>query len=82
MPIAAILKISFYHFFVNVTKYDCAKFHDKNLFLSGFRQGVTMCPSTPPPLWGMIRQKYPKADWVNRTLQVAACVFVKINGIL
>ena len=30
----------------------------------------------------MIRQKYPKADWVNRTLQVAACVFVKINGIL
>ena len=49
MPIAAILKISFYDFFVNVTKYDCAKFHDKNLFLSGFRQGVTMCPSTPPP---------------------------------
>ena len=36
--IAAILKKIFYHFFCNITKYDCAKFHVKIVFLSGFTQ--------------------------------------------
>ena len=63
IPIAAILKKIFYHFFCNIKKYDCAKVHVKSIFLSGFTQGETLC--APPR--GMIRQKYLGADRVNHT---------------
>ena len=42
----------FYHFCCNITKYDCAKFHVKSIFLSGFTQGeyyVLQFPSSLPP---------------------------------
>ena len=42
IAIAAILNFIFYHFFCNITKYDCAKFHVKSIFLSGFM---------PPGAW-------------------------------
>ena len=45
-----------------MTKYDCAKFHVKSRFLSGFRQkgeGGSWALCAPPR--GMIRQKYPGA---------------------
>ena len=37
-PYSCNLKIFFYHFFCSITKYDCAKFHVKSMFLSGFTQ--------------------------------------------
>ena len=64
IAIAAILKFFFYQFFCNITKYDCAKFHVKSIFLSGFMQGDTLCAPTHP--WGMIRQKYPGANTVKQ----------------
>ena len=39
IPIAAILNFFFYQFFCDITKYDCAKFHVKSIFVSGFMQG-------------------------------------------
>ena len=59
-PIAAVLKLIFYHFFCNITKYDCAKFHAKSIFLSGFRQRAALCPPR-----GMTRKKYPGSDRVK-----------------
>ena len=41
-----------YHFFGNITKYGCAKFHVKSIFLSGFTQGGVGGG-------GVIRQRYP-----------------------
>ena len=50
----------FYHFFVclfvcNITEYDCAKFHVKSIFLSGFTQGeyyvLQLPPSLHPKAW-------------------------------
>ena len=61
IAIAAVLKFFFYQFFCNITKYDCAKFHVKNVFLSRFMQGEALC-ATP---WGMMRQKYPGTDKVK-----------------
>ena len=65
IAIAAILKFFFYQFFCNITMYNCAKFHVKSIFLSGFMQGSTLCP--PPPR-GMIRQRYPRADRVEHVI--------------
>ena len=48
IPTAAILKKIFYHFFCNITKYDCVKVHVKSIFLSGFTQGETLCDPPPP----------------------------------
>ena len=39
IAIAAILKFFFYQYFCNTKKCDCAKFHVKSIFLSGFMQG-------------------------------------------
>ena len=55
--IAAILKKIFHHFFCNITKYDCAKFHIKSIFLSGFTLGALCVPL--PSTQTMIRQEYP-----------------------
>ena len=52
----------FYHFCCNITKYDCAKFHVKSIFLSGFTQGGHYMPPTP----NMIRQKHLEADTVKQ----------------
>ena len=65
IPIGAILKIFFYHFFCHITKYDCAKFHFKSIFLSGFTQGEGRVGGTMCPPRGMIRQKYHGLDRVK-----------------
>ena len=65
IAITSSLKFFFYQFFCNIAKYDCAKFHVKSIFLSGFMQGGTMCSPR-----GMIRQKYPRADKVNNFLKI------------
>ena len=57
IPAAAILKIFFYHFLCNITKYDCAKFHIKSIFLSGFTLGALCVPL--PSTQTMMRQEYP-----------------------
>ena len=41
-----------------MTKYDCAKFRVKSMFLSRFSQGGGTALCTPS--WGMIRQKCPE----------------------
>ena len=42
-------------FFCNITKHDCAKFHVKSIFLSGFTQGeyyvLQLPPSLHPEAW-------------------------------
>ena len=50
--------------FCNITKYDCAKFYVKSIFLAAFMQGEGhYVPAPPPPSnRGMIRQKYPGTD--------------------
>ena len=59
IAIAAILKFFFYQFFCDIAKYDCAKFHVKRFFLSGFMQEV-LCVSQ-----GIIRQKSPRQIDLN-----------------
>ena len=48
IPIAAISKKVFYHFFCNITKYDCDKLYVESIFLLGFTSG-TLC--APPGAW-------------------------------
>ena len=50
----------FFVFFCKIAKYGCAKFHVKNIFLSGFMLGGHYVPP-----WEMIRQKYPEAERVK-----------------
>ena len=58
--IATILKFFFGHFVYNMTRYYCAKFYIKSIFLSGFMQGAQCAPR------GFIRPKKPGATRGNK----------------
>ena len=53
------MKFFFYHFVYNMTKYNCANYHVKTTFLTGFIQGGTMCPTPPPPPCSTGKKKKP-----------------------
>ena len=56
-------------FFCKITKYDCAKFNVKNIFLLGYMQagGLKGHYVSRLPSRDMIRQNYSGADRVNKT---------------
>ena len=61
IPIAVILKIFFYHFFVTLQSMTVPNFMSKAFSYQDLGSGRTMCPP-----WCMIRQKYPGSDRVNK----------------